>query len=258
MIKQIVVLIAISLFVGCGSSSNKSRDTREASLDMRDYFPLVSVQKTYLETFNSPTNTRTETPIEDILIEHNRLTYRSPKDDTLFKTITIEDNALIDESKAYNFKKHTLNRFVRVGDEVISFNFTTPIEDIVYQEVIFGKISKETEKRCILKDKISDFTIDNLTFFGDILKFECITTTAEVTKMKEDAPILAEYRDGRFETDYDISYFYMQKDKGFIAFINEDCLVKREDTLLIKDNIRDDRECTKAIYHKLLISSNSN
>ncbi len=227
------VWIAIPLLLaltncGGGSSSSTKR------IDISTYFPNKNMTKTY---FKQASEGKNDVFKENIVVDKNRIIVKV--DNKTTRTVNIEENNItindIENDLLIVFKKE-----IAENEILYTLPESTVIENKEYQGVIFGQESIESKKECRLDsilERLDDYEIN--TYSGEILKFKCIKETNIVTTVNEDVPDFINLTDGEEKSDYDISYFYMQKNIGIIADINDDCIVEEsEDIKKINDKLK--------------------
>ncbi len=213
--KNLISIITLLFIIGCGSNGKES-----TTIDLSNYYPNKNIVKSFYMITDSGDNSQYD---ENIYIDKGVITVKV--DDIIKRTITINDNGIIQKDSDDNLTK-TMKRYMKTGEVLYTLPKSTIIKDIKFEDTILGHKSIESTTTCRLErtlDKLDDYDIK---YSGDILKFKCIEDKKIITKLKENLPEYIDLHDGEEKSDYDISYFYMKKDVGLIAKIDDDCIVE--------------------------------
>jgi len=238
MLKNWTPFILIPLLFGCGNSHS------DRSTDMKDYFPTNISQKNFLQ-INHNGNTSNKKTYTEILNEsNNTLIYQI--NTTTIKTITIQDNEIIENNSEENPHTKHMKRYIGLGSKL--FTLTQNIEEnILFENIVLGKKNINSTKICHLESKITKLDNYTIPYSGDILKFKCIEKKTIVTNIKDDLPEYIDLKDGTVESDYDISYFYMKKGIGVIVRIDNNCYINKGEISTIDDT---SKSCEKQTYNR--------
>jgi len=229
--------IGIALLIGgCGSSSSDTKD-----INVTDYLPATSQSKSFLTTHDGSTDIYKE----DVTVDGNKITIKV--DDKISRVYTVNDSNITVEN-GENELVATFNKYLDVGDTLYTTPTTQKVENITLDDTILGTRTIETTISCKLDSQLEKFDdYDIATYTGDILKFKCTRDEEEITKVEDDLPSYINLSDGQETTAYDIYYFYMQKDKGIIAYIDNNCTITNENGNQVVDD-RVDGECEETHY----------
>ncbi len=213
--KSLLSIITLLLLIGCGSNGGES-----TTIDVANYYPSKNMVKSFYMITDSGDNNQYD---EDIYIDKSVITVRV--DDTIKRIITIDDNEIIQKDIEDNLTK-TMKRYIKAGGVLYTLPKSTIIKDIKFEDTILGHKSIESTTTCRLEKTLNKLDDYDIKYSGDILKFKCIEDKKIITKLKEDLPEYIDLHDGEEKSDYDISYFYMKRDIGLIAQIDDDCIVE--------------------------------
>ncbi len=213
--KSLVSIITLILLIGCGSDGTKS-----TTIDVANYYPNKNMVKSFYVITDSGDNSQYD---EEIYIDKGIITVKV--DDIIKRTITINDNEIIQKDSDDNLTK-IMERYIKAGGVLYTLPKSKIIKDIKFEDTILGHKSIESTTTCRLEGTIDKLDNYDIKYSGDILKFKCIEDKKIITKLKEDLPDYINLHDGEEKSDYDISYFYMKKDVGLIAKIDDDCIVE--------------------------------
>ena len=213
--KSLIYIVTVIFLIGCGSNGTESK-----TIDIANYYPNKNMVKSFYMITDSEDNSLYD---EDISIDKSIITVKV--DDTIKRTIDINDNGIIQKDSDDNITK-TMKRYMQVGGILYRVPKSKVIEDIKFEDTILGHKSIESTKTCQLERAIDKLDNYDTKYSGDILKFKCIEDKKIITKLKDDLPDYINLHDGEEKSDYDISYFYMKKDVGLIAKIDDDCIVE--------------------------------
>jgi len=221
--------IGIALLIGgCGSSSSDTKD-----INVTDYLPATSQSKDFFIIENGDLFSY----VEEVTVDSNKITITVK--DKISRIYTINDsNITLDDEE--NNATISLNKYIDVGDTLYSIPTETKVEDIKSSDnTILGSITTEITQYCKLNQKLPEFEKNSIKYTGDILEFKCTRDEKKVTNF-EDTTINSEI--------YDISYFYLQRDKGLIANIDDDCLVDNDQGQEVIDDRVNSSECKSTNY----------
>ncbi len=212
--KRSLSIIALLYLIGCGSNGGNS-----ISIDMADYYPNENMEKSFYMITDSGDNNQYD---EDISIDRGVITVKV--DNVVKRTIAINDNGIIEEDSDSNLTK-TMKRYIQVGEILYTLPKSTIIQDIKFEDTILGHKSIEATTTCRLERKLDKLDEYDIQYSGDILKFKCIEDKKIKTEVRDNLPDYINLQDGEERSDYNISYFYMEKSVGLIAIIDDDCII---------------------------------
>ena len=213
--KNLISIIALLFLIGCGNGGGET-----ISIDVANYYPNENIVKSFYMITDSGDNSLYD---EVISIDKSIITVKV--DNLIKRTIDINDNDIIQKDSDDNLTK-IMKRYIKVGGELYSLPKSKIIEDIKFEDTILGNKSIESTTTCRLERKMDRLDDYNIKYSGDILKFKCIEDKKIITKLKENLPDYINLHDGEERSDYNISYFYMKRDIGLIAKIDDDCIVE--------------------------------
>lgn len=232
MTKTIISLTVLALFMGCGGGSSKSKGE---AIDLSDYFPTKNMEKRFKEITRSGTkfeDLETDYSTEKIVIskidkEKGTRTITSTYDEGETNEITVIGEKNIVTTDEDN-ETLTLNRNVHIGDTIISETKKgTEKEEI-------GTITFDLKISCTIQKKLSKFQKNDNKYTGDILEMKCINSGTMNVKVKESLQEFTSGVEGSHKI-YDVSYTYIKKGIGDIAYINEDCVSAKDKMELAND-----------------------
>jgi hypothetical protein len=219
-----IFFIILTIFVGCGTTSNNG-----TSVDIADYYSTKNRIKSFYKITDTGENNLYD---EEISVDKNIITVKI--NNIVKRVITINDKNISEMDGDDNITK-IIKRVVEVGKVIYSLPKSTVIKDIKVEETILGQESIQSVKTCRLDSKIEQLNNYDIKYNGDILKFKCIESKTIVTKVKDNLPSYITLRDGEQKSDYDISYFYMKWGVGLIAKINDDCIIESGGVTRVND-----------------------
>jgi len=222
--KVLVYLIIVTIFWGCGSASEN-----RISIDISNYYPNKNIIKSFYKITDSGDNDLYD---EHISIDKNSITVKV--DGIIKRTITINSSDIREKDSDNNLTK-VIQKVVKVGAIAYTIPQSRVVKDIKVENTILGHESIESIKTCRLETHIDRLDSYDIKYSGDILKFKCVEDKTIVTKVKDNLPEYINLTDGQEKSDYDISYFYMKKNIGLIAKINDDCIVENKGIQRIND-----------------------
>jgi hypothetical protein len=222
--KVLVSFTIVTIFWGCGSTSDNG-----VSIDISNYYPNKNMIKSFYKITDSDDNDLYD---EHISIDKNTITVKV--DDVIKRTITINSSDIREIDSDDNLTK-VIKKVVKLGAIAYTLPKSRVVKDIKVENTILGHESIESIKTCRLEGHIDKLNNYDIKYSGDILKFKCIEDKTIVTKVKENLPDYINLTNGQKKSDYDISYFYMKKNIGLIAKINDDCIVDNKGTKRIND-----------------------
>jgi hypothetical protein len=238
-ITTILPLAIASLLLGCGSNSKS-----KGSIDISEYLPTQDMNKNFLQTLNDGNSYNRNTYSETIERNENQLVYKI--DNNTVRTITINENNITqNEFEENKTIVTTMERFVDKGDTLFTQEQSNQIENIILDDVVLGTKRTESVKKCKLDGKSNKLDTYSIPYEGDILMFKCIEEKSIVTTVRDNLPEYIDLQNGEVKSDNDISYFYLKKGVGLIAYINDDCIVEEGGVKKINDKAQ---ECKNKTY----------
>jgi hypothetical protein len=102
-----------------------------------------------------------------------------------------------------------------------------------------GKTTIDLAHVCKLKSKETEFTKGDNVYKGDLLKIECISEGKIIFDVKKailDAGAATDLNGSH--NIYDTSYFYIQKDLGEVASVNDDCITNAKLPMVVNDKAK--------------------
>ena len=248
--RYISLLVATVLLTACGggSSSSSKHNDGEGAIDLSEYFPNKSMTKTFISTERYGDNS--DKSHYDEIIEVNG------------NTITTTIDAEVTEKVVFLDKNITMTSFdEEEGDEVLSIYRHVDLGDTFLSEKIedtqnndLGKITRTVNQVCKIKNKETKFEKGDNIYTGDLLKIECIATGEFVYDIKQtllDAGVGTDLNGTH--AIYDTSSFYLQKDLGLVASINDDCIVNSKLPMVITDQANPSKCITKQYDYEFYI-----
>jgi uncharacterized protein YxeA len=234
--KIMISLTILLLLVGCGGGSSKSKGEK---IDLTNYFPQKNMEKRFKEIIRNGTNfedLETEYYTESIAVSNvnqekgTRTITTTSNGNTKETTVINEENIVVTDEDNETI---TLNRNVHIGDTVMSETKKNSKEEEI------GTITYDLKMNCKLQNKLTEFQKNDNKYTGDILEIKCITSGKIDVKVKESLAEFTSGVDGSHDM-YDVSYSYIKKDIGDIAYINENC-VSEDDKMELPN---DTKGCT--------------
>ncbi len=243
MSKNLILILSMVAFVGCGSSSSESK------IDIAEYLSRTNMNKDFTHVKKIDGHTINSTYENKLVVEQNLITIE--KDSTPNQIITIKPDEIEIKYLSDSNSSKTLKRNINKGDIVSNYTkeYKKEILKIGTQEV--GERDTNITEVCILDSFIDNyekffFQYTNYDDKHNIMKLKCLTKTIIDTKVDEKYIDRVSYANGVVESKDDISYLFLQKDLGMIATINDDCLISKspdiiDDTLLGGDKCLEER-----------------
>jgi len=222
--KILIFFVIILVFIGCGSTLNKTK-----SVNMADYFPNKNIIKSFYKITDSGDNDLYD---EHISIDKNIITIKV--DGATKRVITINDSTIVELNSDDNLTR-VMERVIKEGKILYTLPKSTTIKDIKFEDNILGHETIESTKTCKLETKLDKLDKYDIKYKGNLLKFKCIEDKTIVTKVKDNLPDYINLTDGKEKSDYDISYFYMKEGLGVIVEINDDCVVEKNGVERVND-----------------------
>ncbi len=226
---KLFLLILIILFTGCGGEdSTSSQNDGKGDIDMVEYLPSKSFTKTFMSIDRNGDEVQTMHYDEIVTFGQNKITtVKDSKliEEILFTDISINTTSFVEEEK----RVYSMHRHVDLGDKLfLKHLLSTEITDL-------GKVSQDITQTCTLKSKEERFEKNDNIYVGDLLKVECIAEGQIVYDVKPS--LLAHVTpDLNGSHEYvNISYYYLQKDLGKVAEIDDNCIVDETLSEIIND-----------------------
>ncbi len=213
--KSLIYIVTVIFLIGCGSNGKEG-----TTIDVANYYPTKNIVKSFYMITDSGDNSQYD---EDISIDRGVIIVKV--DDIIKRTININDNEILQKDSDDNLTK-TMKRYIKAGAILYTLPKSKVIKDIKFEDTILGHKSIESTTTCRLEGILDKLDNYDIKYSGDILKFKCIENKKIITEIKENLPEYIDLHDGEEKSDYDISYFYMKKDIGLIAKIDDDCIVE--------------------------------
>ena len=237
--KYITLALVAILFSACGSSSSTKtiHDDGKGEIDLKNYYPSDAIDSKIFSSESSlstlPSEYQEITVTKDTITTKikGKITEKVVFSDTNITTKDFEDN-----------KTDTTYRHVDIGDTLYSKKINSENNNS------YGKIITKTEVTCKLKSKEKEYKNGIHSYSGDLLKIECIVAGEMIYDIKKDIlNDIPSTRDlnGSHEY-YDTSFYYLQKGKGEIADIDDNCLVSKN--LPFIDDRKKDKDCAEKNY----------
>ena len=238
--KNLILLLSIVAFAGCGSSSS---DTKK--IDLADYLPSENMSKAYTNVTKIDGKLDNRPYTNTVVLESN--TVSITEDSLLDRRISIKDTTIDVEYIADTNRTKVMTRQLNVGDMVSNYLKRDEVETLKIGSQEIGEQQTKVEEKCTLEsivDRYEKFFFEYTNYDDkhDIMKIKCTTKTVVETKIDEQYVNSVAYTNGIVESKEDISYLYMQKGLGTIATINDDCLASTE-----PDVIDDTLEASKCL-----------
>ena len=225
--KNLIVILSMLTFVGCGSSSS---DKKKNDIDIANYLPNKSMSKSYTHVTKIDGNVKNNSYTDTVIVESNLLSIK--EDAKLKKLISIKvDEVEIKYLNDVNLTKK-LKRHIVKGDTVSKYLKKDEREILKIGSQKIGEKYTKVEEECTLDEMINHyekffFVYTNYDDNHNIMKIKCTTKSVIETKVDEQYKDLVSYKNGIVESKPDISYVYLQRDLGMVATINDDCLVSK-------------------------------
>jgi len=223
--KNLILLLSIVAFYGCGSSSSDKK-----KIDISDYLPIKSMSKDYTHVTKIDGKLNNQTYTDTIVVESNLITIKEDKNNNTL--ISIKENEV--EIKYLNDGNHTkiMNRKLNKGDEVSTYIKENKTEILKIGSQKIGERLTNVKEKCTLDsfiDRYEKFFFEYINYDDkhNIMKIKCITKTIVNTKIDAKYVDSVSYTNGVVESKDDVSYIYLQKGLGSIAIINDDCLASK-------------------------------
>jgi hypothetical protein len=220
--KNLILLLSLVSFIGCGSSSS---DTK--TMDLASYLPSTSMTKDYTYVTKIDGNLDNFTYSDTVVVESNLLSVK--KDGRLNRFITIKTDEVeinyLDDTNSSKIMKRNISE----GDVVSNYLKKDEVEVLKVGSQEIGEEQTRIEEECTF-DSMTDryekyfFEYKNYDNNHDIMIIKCITKTIVETKVDSQYVDSVSYTNGVVESKDDVSYLYLQKGLGTIATINDDCL----------------------------------
>jgi len=234
--KYITLALTAVLLTACGGGSSSSANDGKGDIDLKEYYPNESMTKTtsFVEKgVGTSSHIETIEVINNIIItsinsiENERVTFS----DTNITTADLEDN-----------ETFSIYRHVDLGDTVYSKTYTDT------QNNDLGKITTNFNAKCKLDSKENKFEKNDHIYEGDLLKIECINEGEIIYDVKEAILAAGAATDLNGSHDYyNKSYYYLKKDLGLVASIDDDCIPNTNLSDIIDDR-KSGTECASTDY----------
>jgi hypothetical protein len=235
--------IGVALLIGgCGSSSSH----KKKDVNITDYLPRTNQTKSFLTTRDGSPDLYKE----KITVKGNKITIKI--DNKVARVYTINESNVTLRDNDKNITA-TLTKYLNKGDTLYSIPTTQKVEYIKLNDTLLGTKTIERTISCKLEDKLKKFIDYDIKYDGDILKFKCIQDIEEITKKEDNlSDSISEYltiKNGKETKAYDISYFYMKKDEGLIAYIDDNCTIENKDKkMIVDDRLLKTTKCIETHY----------
>jgi len=223
--KNLIVILSILVFNGCGSSESDKK-----KIDMANYLPTTSMNKVYTNVTKIDGKLNNNSYTDNVTVESNLVAIK--KNIKLNQLITIKSDEI--EIKYFNDKNDSklISRNLLKGDVISNYLKEDSIETLQIGLQQIGKKYTRVEEECILDDMIDHyekffFEYTNYDDDHDIMKIKCTTKTVIETRIDTQYVESVSYSNGVVESKNDVSYIYLQKNIGMIATINDDCLASK-------------------------------
>lgn len=209
MLSIATIMVLILGVNGCGESSDNREKNNEVKIDRAEYLPQSSETQNWVEIVDDSKQETRNTNYYDkkIVLKDNIISYETNN------TIDIEEKITNDDiivSYLITGDTEIENRNVALGESFLS-SFSS--SDLTLNGIT-RKI--ETTIECILEKKLDTFVADtqlNINYEGELIREKC-TTKKETTFSNEQ---------NETHISIDISYGYVEKNKGYLAFTDKDC-----------------------------------
>jgi len=231
--QYISLVVAVTLLTACGggSSSSSSQNDGEGSIDLAEYYPNKSMNKTFITVDREISDEVAEKSHYDEIIEVVAHTITTTEDGEVVEKVLISDKnittTVIDDGET---GIDNMFRHVDLGDTLISEkrNFTETND--------LGVITTTLEYTCKVESKENKFEKDDNIYTGDLLKIACVSEGEVIYDVKQailDAGAASDLNGSH--SIYNKSYVYLKKDLGEVAYINDDCVTNAKLPMLIND-----------------------
>ncbi len=222
--KNLILILSIVAFAGCGSSNSDKK------IDIANYLPSANMSKAYTHVTKIDGKLNNRAYTDTVVVESNVL---SIKEDTKpSRLITIKADEV--EIKYLNDVNHSkiMTRKLSQGDTVSTYLKKDETETLKIGSQKIGEKYTKVEEKCTLDSMINRyekffFEYTNYDDNHNIMKIKCTTKTVVETKIDTKYIDSVSYTNGTVESKDDISYIYLQKGLGTIATINDDCLASK-------------------------------
>jgi len=242
--KNLILILSIVAFAGCGSSTSD-----EKKIDITNYLPATSMSKAYTHVTKIDGKLNNRPYTDTVVVESSLISIK--EDGKSNRIITLkEDEVEIKYLKDVNHSK-VLTRNLNVGDDISKYLKDEQVEILKIGSQKIGEKRTKIEEACTLDSMIDRyekffFEYTNYDDKHDIMKIKCITKTTVETKVDKKYLNSVSYTNGVIESKDDISYIYMQKGLGTIATINDDCLASKLPDVI--DDTLDSEKCLGERY----------
>jgi len=227
--KYLSLILAGLLLTACGSSSSSKKNDGNGAIDLKDYYPNESMTKTFINTKSDKAGKNKSHYDEIIQVSDNIITYTI--DTKITEKVVFTDKNITTTSIDDNETEiDSMFRHVDIGDTL----FSKKMENSENNDL--GKINIVLNTNCNLKSKEKKFESGDNIYNGDLLKIECISegkVTYDIKKTILDAGVATDLNGTH--NIYDTSYYYLQKDIGEVASINDDCIPNSKLPLVVND-----------------------
>jgi len=232
-----LALVAV-LFSACGSSSDDTKNNDgKGAIDLAEYFPSKTMNKIFSQEILAGGNSSTHAEYQQIEVTKDSVITTI---DTVVTEKVIFSDTNITTTDFESNRTDTMYRHVDLKDTLFSDKLNS------LDETDLGKITTNLEINCKLKSKESKFEKGAHSYSGDLLKIECIVDGTMIYDVK---PSLLSVVSSDLNGSHDIyneSYFYIQKDLGVVAEINDDCITAKN--LPFVDDRKKDAECIETAH----------
>lgn len=240
--KNLILIVSILAFVGCGSSSS------EKKIDIVDYLSRTSMTKDFTHIITVDGHTKNSTYVDDVTVRPNLITIK--KDDINSRSMTIIDDKVTIKYFDSNSTK-ILKRYINKGDKVSNYIKESKREILKIGTQKVGVRDTNISENCTIDGFIDNYKQFYLEYTNyddkhNIMKIKCITKTVVDTRVEKEYIDSVSYTNGIVESKDDISYIYLQKDLGVIAEINDDCLASKSPDII--DDTLDSKKCLGEYY----------
>lgn len=231
--KQISLVLAVALLTACGGGSSSSKNDGKGDIDLSQYYPNKSMTKTFIETSKDGDNVNKSHYDEIITVTGNTIT-TTINTEVSEKVVFSDTNITTTSFDAEEGNDvSTMYRYVDLGDTLYSHN------TIMTENNDLGKTTIDLAHVCKLKSKETEFTKGDNVYKGDLLKIECISEGKIIFDVKKailDAGAATDLNGSH--NIYDTSYFYIQKDLGEVASVNDDCITNAKLPMVVNDKAK--------------------